>query len=156
LSHEVDVIWMEGMAKSKTSRDWWGFSKLLRGVKHLAKIVQGKSLGLGWEFGWINSKSLGLSLSSSWFVSLLLIFFFWLQLLVFSFNFLFCLQLLVFSSTSCFAFNSLSSLQLLVLPLVPCLLFNFFSMVLIWENFYAIVSDGVVKYLEEFWVRWNW
>jgi hypothetical protein len=41
----------------------------------------------------------------------------------------------------------LSSLQLLVLPSTLYLLFNFFFMVLIWENFYAIVLDGVVKIL---------
>jgi hypothetical protein len=45
------------------------------------------------------------------------------------------------TSTPCLLF------QLLVLPSTPCLLFNFFSMVLIWENFYAIMLDGVVKIL---------
>jgi hypothetical protein len=51
------------------------------------------------------------------------------------------LDLLFLTSTPCLLF------QLLVLPLTPCFLFNFFSMVLIWENFYAIVLDGVVKIL---------
>jgi hypothetical protein len=46
-----------------------------------------------------------------------------------------------------FSFISLSSLQLLVLPSTPFLLFNFFSKVLIWENFYVILLDGVVKIL---------
>jgi hypothetical protein len=41
----------------------------------------------------------------------------------------------------------LSSLQLLVLPSTPCLPFNLFFMVLIWENFYVIVLEGVVKIL---------
>jgi hypothetical protein len=30
----------------------------------------------------------------------------------------------------------------------PCLLFNFFSMVLVWKDFYATLLDGVVKHLE--------
>jgi hypothetical protein len=47
LGHEVDLIWMERMAKSKTSKDRWGFSKLLRSIKHLAKIASRIFLGLG-------------------------------------------------------------------------------------------------------------
>jgi hypothetical protein len=49
-----------------------------------------------------------------------------------------------------FSFISLTSLQHSSFPSSSFLLFNFFSMALIWENFYAIVLDGVVKHLEEF------
>jgi hypothetical protein len=39
----------------------------------------------------------------------------------------------------------MSSLQRLVWPSTSCLLFNVLFMVLIWENFYTIVLEGVVK-----------
>jgi hypothetical protein len=42
----------------------------------------------------------------------------------------------------------MSSLQRLVCPSTSCLLFNVLFMVLIWENFYAIVLEGVVKVLK--------
>jgi hypothetical protein len=44
----------------------------------------------------------------------------------------------------------LSSLDILIFLHLLVFSSTFFSMVLIWENFYAILLDGVVKHLEEF------